>query len=235
MSNIDDIVKSAQGGRLIDNLSERIGLASWQTEAAVLALTPALSAALTRAAETPETLRPLIAAMGDPRYKAAFESAESAQSDASVEAGDAMVAQLFGSPAAAGEVAQLAARASGLRADVLQRLLSALVALVAGGISSTLSQRGLDEALLQAGASAASAPVAPRPAPVGGLTGFLASLFGKRPAPVAAQPEEPSPAPAPEEVAAQIRQIFATSAPVATDQEAELDALLGRVSAPPRS
>jgi hypothetical protein len=238
MSNLDDIVKAAQGGQLVDNLSERHGLACWQTEAAVRALSPALSAALAHACRSLDALRPVVAAIGEPRHKTSFESAESAHSDEGVEAGDAIVVHLFGSAAAAGEVSQFAARGCGLRADVLQRLLPVLVSTVAGGLSSTLAERGLDEAITRAepvvSPSAEPEPaeaVAARPAG-GGVIAFLASLLGLRAAPVAEQPAQPASAPAADdadEVLVQIRRIVATDAPVADDQKADLDALLGRV------
>lgn len=239
MSNINDMVRSAQGGQLIDNLSDGFGLASWQTEVAVTALAPALSAALSRAAESPDTLRPVVAAIGEPQHKAAFESAESAYSPESVEAGDAIVAYLFGSAAAAGEASQLAARVSGLRPDVLQRLLPVLVSILAGGLSSTLAERGLQEALSRptepdAGPAAEPEPIrAEKPR---GLAKILAALFGKRPAPAAAAPapQTSDGGDATEEVLAQIRQIFATGAPVAEDHRAELDALLRRAFGPSR-
>jgi hypothetical protein len=237
MSNIDDTVRSAQGGQLIDNLSDRFGLASWQTEVAVLALAPALSAALSRAAESPDRLRPVVAAMSEPRHKAAFEDAESAHSPESVEAGDAIVAHLFGSAAAAGEASQLAARASGLRPDVLSGLLPVLVSILAGGLSSTLSERGLEKAVSEAPADAAAPAEPVRVEKPRGLAAIVAAIFGQRPKPAAvAPPAEPrgSAADALEDALAQIRQIFTTEAPVAEDHKAELDALLAKIFGPPR-
>lgn len=240
MSNINDIVRSAQGGQLIDNLADRFGLASWQIEAALVTLAPALFAALTKTAESPETLRPIVAMIAEPQHKAAFEGAHSQES---LEAGETVILHLFGSAAAAGEVSQLAARDCGLRADAMQRLLPALASIVAGGLSSALTERGLDAALSRPAASDAAAAAEPPPEPIrpkkaGGLAGLLAALFGKRPMP-AKVPVEPAPAPeqraeALEEALAQIRQILARDAPVAEDRRAEFDELLGRVLGPPR-
>ena len=181
MSNIVDIIQSAQGGQIIENLSARFGLASWQTRAAVEALLPALVAALRKAADEPGALRPVIDAANDQAHRAAFESAEEAHSQASVEGGDAIVAHLFGSASAAGEVSQLAARESGLRADVLQRLLPILVSVAAGGLGSTLERQSVGAAIGQP----AEPPAPASPAPSGGLLGWLKSLFGGAPAPPA--------------------------------------------------
>ena len=160
----------------------------------MLALAPALAAALRKAAETPDSFRSVVAAIGEPQHKAAFESADSAHSQESVDAGGAIVAHLFGSAAAAGEVSQLAARTSGLRADVLQRLLPVLASILAGGLSSSFAERGLDEALSRASAPVAAPPVPPEPASANGLGGALAklfaALFGKPAASAPPQTEE---------------------------------------------
>ena len=78
MSNIVDIIQSAQGGQIIENLSHRFGLASWQTQAAVEALLPALVAALVaalrKAAEEPQSLRPIIDAADEPAHRAGSQT-----------------------------------------------------------------------------------------------------------------------------------------------------------------
>lgn len=226
MSNIVDIIQSAQGGQIIENLSARFGLASWQTRAAVEALLPALVAALRKAADEPGALRPVIDAANDQAHRAAFESAEEAHSQASVEGGDAIVAHLFGSASAAGEVSQLAARESGLRADVLQRLLPILVSVAAGGLGSTLERQSVGASIGQP----AEPPAPASPAPSGGLLGWLKSLFGGAPAP------QPAPAPAAEAREDALEQIRKTLAPPANaEQQADLDELLGRIFASAKS
>ncbi|TRL32471.1 DUF937 domain-containing protein [Methylosinus sporium] len=218
MSNIVDIIQSAQGGQIIENLSDRFGLASWQTRAAVDSLLPALVAALSKAAEQPDSLRPLLDAANDAAHRAAFENAEEAHSQASLDGGDAIVAHLFGSAAAAGEVSQLAARESGLRADVLQRLLPVLVSIAAGGLGSTLERQGVAAVLDQP-----TEP--PAPAPKGGwLAGLFASLFGTKPAP---QPRTAPPADALQEALDHIRKTL--TAPADAERRPDLDELLGRI------
>ncbi|WP_159730382.1 DUF937 domain-containing protein [Methylosinus sp. Ce-a6] len=227
MSNIVDIIQSAQSGQIIENLSNRFGLASWQTRSAVEALLPALVAALRKAAEEPQSLRSVIDAANEPAHRAAFESADEAHAQASVEGGDAIVAHLFGSASAAGEVSQLVARESGLRADVLQRLLPVLVSVAAGGLGAALDSR--TERPTEQPAPAA-------PARSGGwLSGLIATFFGK--------PPSPQPQPQPAEQAAETPQdaletIRATlAAPTSADavRQTDLDALLGRIFASAKS
>ncbi|HEY8064460.1 MAG TPA: DUF937 domain-containing protein [Methylosinus sp.] len=230
MSNIVDIIQSAQGGQIIENLSDRFGLASWQTRSAVEALLPALAAALRKAAEEPGALRPVFDAANDSAHRAAFENAEDAHSQASVEGGDAIVAHLFGSASAAGEVSQLAARESGLRADVLQRLLPILVSVVAGGLGSTLERQNVGQPV--------EPPAAPVPAPAGGgLLGWLQSLFGGKPAQPVPIPG-PAPTPAPDALEAaleRIREALTSPAPADAERQAGLDELLGRIFASEKS
>lgn len=246
MSTINDIVHSAQGGQIIENLSHRFGLASWQTEAAVVALIPALSAGLQKAAERPDSLGPVIGAASDPQHQAAFESAELAHSQASVEGGGAIVDHLFGSASAAGQIAQLASRESNVRADILQQLLPVLASIVAGGLSRTLEQQGQGSLLGRLAAPSAAEPepspapqAAPAP-PAGGLvallSGVVAALFGGKPTPASAPASQPA-APnaevsgtdALQEALDQIRKTFAAGAPASADHQASLDELFGQV------
>ncbi|WP_051949502.1 DUF937 domain-containing protein [Methylosinus sp. PW1] len=222
MSNIVDIIQSAQGGQIIENLSERFGLASWQTRSAVESLLPALVAALSKAAEEPDSLRPVLDAANDSAHRAAFESAEEAHSQASVEGGDAIVAHLFGSASAAGEVSQFVARDSGLRADVLQRLLPILVSVAAGGLGSTLERQSAAEPL------APSPAPTPAPAPSGGwLSALLGTFFGTKPAPQPQAAPAAEPVDALEAARAKIRETLAPAA----ERQAGLDELLGRIFA----
>lgn len=253
MSNINDIVQSAQGGQAIENLSNRLGLASWQTEAAVRALIPALSAGLQKATEDPAALRQVIGAVSDPRRRAAYESAEAAYSDAAVEGGAEIVDHLFGSPATAGQIAQLASRESGVRADILQQLLPLLASIVAGGVYETLDKEGRGSILGQlAGETPAAATEdeaeisAPKAPAGGGLIGFLsgvfAGLFAGKPAPQAGVEAAPAAAPkgngldaaALQEALDHIREAFAPGASVSDDHQASLDDVLGRVFGSPK-
>lgn len=251
MSNINDIIRSAQGGQVVENLSLRLGLASWQTDAAVRALIPALSAGLQKAAADPASLQRVISAANDPTHRFAFENADFAFSEAAVDGGGALVEHLFGSPATAGQIAQLASRESGVRADIIQKLLPVLVSIVVGGLAEALDKQGRGSILGQLSgepSGAAPAPEVPAETPAppkasGGLLGFLggivAVLFGSGPAPRPSV-ETPSPA-APKagldgdalrEALEHIRSAFAPGAAVSADHQASLDDVLGQAFGP---
>jgi hypothetical protein len=197
MTNISEIVQSAQDGAVIDNLADRFGLSQEQTKSAVYALIPALSAALQRVAANPERLGSVIESMSaETHYHAAFDNPDAAHSDAAIEHGRAALEQLFGSPAAAGQVAQLAARESGIRPDIINQLAPVLASIVLGGLFKSFKEQGLGQILEQivAGGGLGAVldqarrrePAAPQPAaPAGGglgaaLGGLLAAIFGSR-------------------------------------------------------
>jgi hypothetical protein len=192
MSNITDILSSAQDGRLIDNLSDRFGLTPEQMEAAVKALIPALSIGLQNAANDPASLEKLIGAVTQPAHHAAFDNPDIAYSDDNVDQGREMLAHLFGSGSSAGQVVQLAARETGLRPGLLSQLLPVLASVVLGGLFKSFNSQGLGGILGQLANSGAlgsilgqltgapSAPQAGPAAPQGGglLGGLLGSLLG---------------------------------------------------------
>jgi len=197
MSIVTEILSSAQGGKLIDNLAHNFGLSTEQTQAAVEALTPALTLGLANAASNPQALEQIVAGLVHPTHQAAFDDHTVAHGEEATELGKDMTAHLFGSSSTAGQIAQIAARDVGVRPDVLSRLLPVLVSVVLGGLFKNFDSRGLAELLAKlAGAGALgtilsqmssspaqaapgdTAPGAPAPAPGGGLGGLLGALLG---------------------------------------------------------
>lgn len=219
MSNVTDILFSAQDGKLIDNLADRFGLTSEQIEAAVNALLPALQIGLRNAADDSGALSRIIGGAAAPQRFAAFDDAGAAQGDDAVEQGREAMVYLFGSNAAAGQIVQVAARESGLRPDILSQLLPVLVSVALGGLFKNLNSQGLGGILGQLANSGAlgsileqvlgggGVPGGLRPgggAPQGGgglggglgglLGGILGSLLrGGRPAPGGAGPSGAGP------------------------------------------
>lgn len=183
MSNISDILFSAQDGKLVDNLADRFGLTPEQMESAIDALMPALAIGLRNASDNPDALGKVIGAVTTPQHLGAFDNPELAHSDDNLEQSRDVLAQLFGSSAATGQVLQVAARESGLRPDVLGQLLPVLISVVLGGISKSLNNQGLGGILGQLVNSGSLGPLLeqilggggvpgggapPRPAPQGG-------------------------------------------------------------------
>jgi hypothetical protein len=249
-------MSSAQGGQLIDNLAQRFGLSHEQMDAAVTALIPAISLALQNAASSPDSLQRVISAVTHTPHLAAYENPDAAYSDVSVAQGRDLVAHLFGSSAAAGQVAQLAARESGVRPDILMQLLTILAPIILGGLSKSFNSQGLGGilgslassgalgSLLDSLRGGAGAPAAPAPAaPKGGgllgglLSALLGSLLSGRSAPT---PPPPPASPLPggfdsatlQAALEKIKQTFQPGAAGASSPNSELEEVLSKVFRP---
>jgi hypothetical protein len=144
MSSVADILVNAQDGKLVENLAQNLGLSAEQADAAVKALAPALAMGLANAANDPGALEKIIAGAAQPEtHQAAFFHADAAHSDDMLEEGRAILTQLFGSSDASGKIAQVAARETGLRPDILSQLLPVLASVVLGGLFKNLNSQGL--------------------------------------------------------------------------------------------
>ena len=182
MSYLDEILYSAQGGQLIANLAQRYGLTDEQMDHAVKALAPALEIGLSNAAEEPALFEKLIGELVSPQRQAAFYESDAAHADDSVAQSRQLLADLFGSPAAAGQVVQVAARESGLRPDILSQLLPVLASVLIGGLFKNVNNQGLGGVLGQLVNS-------------GALGSILEQMLGGG---GGAQPREPTPTPMPQ-------------------------------------
>ncbi len=197
MSYLDEILQSAQGGQLVSNLAQRFGLSDEQMDSAIKALAPALEVGLSNAAEQPALFEKLLGDIASPLRAAAFDDPGAAQDMDSLAQSRQLLADLFGSPAAAGRVVQVASRESGLRPDILSQLLPVLVSVLIGGLFKNVSNRGLGgvlgqlvssgalgsilEQMLGGGARTPQPQPAPMPTPRGGATGgggLLGGLLG---------------------------------------------------------
>lgn len=199
MSYLDEILQSAQGGQLVANLAQRFGLSHEQMNAAINALAPALEVGLSKAADEPALFQRLLGDIASPSSAAAFYEASAAYDTENVAQSRQLLDDLFGSPAAAGRVVQVAARESGLRPDILSQLLPVLVSVLLGGLFKNVNNQGLGgilgqlvssgalgsilEQMLGGGRAPQPAPT-PTPAPRGGgmggglLSGILGSILG---------------------------------------------------------
>ncbi|MGD9659560.1 MAG: DUF937 domain-containing protein [Methylocystis sp.] len=210
MSYLDEILQSAQGGQLVANLAQRFGLTTEQMESAISALAPALEIGLSNAADEPAMFQRLLGDIASPGHSAAFDEPGAAHDVDSIAQSRQLLDDLFGSPAAAGQIVQVAARESGLRPDILSQLLPVLASVLIGGLFKNMSKSGLGGVLGQlvnsgalgsileqmlGGARAPQPQPAPMPMPRGGgmgggaLGGILGSILGsllgagRRPAP----------------------------------------------------
>jgi hypothetical protein len=175
MANLQEILQSAQGGKAAENLAERFGITAEQANAAIQALVPALSAGLQKAVQNPGSLSGLVGQLSAGLHQTAFQSSDSAHSDAAVSGGSGILNQIFGDPNVVGQIAQQASRITGLRPDLLARMAPVIASMVAGGLMSSLKSQGFSNILGQLGSSGGSGAGG---APAGGLGGLLSSIMG---------------------------------------------------------
>jgi hypothetical protein len=177
MMNLQDILQSAQGGQTADNLAQRFGITPEQANAAIQALTPALSMGLQQAMQNPASLSSIIGQLSAPQHQSSFQAADGANSDAGIAGGSAILNQIFGGANVVAQIAQQASGVTGLRPDLLSQILPVIATVAAGGLMSAMRNQGFGNILGQLG-SALPGAGGGSPSPLGGLSGLFGSLMG---------------------------------------------------------
>jgi hypothetical protein len=174
MANLLDIIQSAQAGKAAENLAARFGITSEQANAAIQAWMPALSTGLQQAVQNSSSLSGIAGQLTSGLHQASFQSADSANSEAGVSAGSAILTRIFGDPNVTAQIAQQASRVTGLRPELLARMAPVIATMVAGGLLSSLKSQGFSNILGQASATShgGGAPAS------GGVAGLFSSFMG---------------------------------------------------------
>jgi hypothetical protein len=166
MATLQDILANAQGGNAIEQIARAYGLTPEQTQQAIDTLLPAISMGLKRSTATPEGLGDLFGVAGQqPNLYAMYENPAAAFSPEGVDAGNAVLANIFGSPEASRAVANQAQQLSGIGGAILKKILP----VIAGMLLSGLMRGGPGQA------APAPQPAPRQPAPPGG--GGLFDIF----------------------------------------------------------
>ena len=156
MANLQDILQSAQGGKAAENLAERFGITPEQASAAIQALTPAFSTGLQQAIQNPSSLTTIIGQLTAGLHQASFQNPDSAHSEAAVAGGSTILNQIFGNSSVTGEIAQQAARVTGLRPDLIMQMAPVIATMMAGGLANSLKSQGFSNILGQLGGAISS-------------------------------------------------------------------------------
>ncbi|SFK08991.1 DUF937 domain-containing protein [Methylocapsa palsarum] len=221
MFNLYEILQSAHGGEAIENLAKQFNISPDEADAAVKALTPALSEAFLSKSSEPLALGSIFSAMEEGQHALAFADPAASQSSTTIEKGAEILSQIFGERHVDEAVVQRASAASGVAPDLLERMLPVIASMLFGGMSNSLKNQGLGPILAQLTQASgqgglgsilgqvlgggqpepAPAPSAPAPAPSpSGLGGILGSILGGllSRSSSAPAPSAPAPAPAPQ-------------------------------------
>lgn len=151
MFNLFDIMRGAQGGAAIDNMSRQFGITPAQTQKAVEALLPAFTMGLQRSAMNPNALGQLFGMLGSGQHAGFFDNPAQSFSPQAQAQGNNVLAQLFGSPDVSRQVATQAAAMTGIGTGILKQMLPYLAAMLIGGLFRSASSQGLGGAFTQIG------------------------------------------------------------------------------------
>lgn len=142
MSNLYEILQDAQGGRALDNLAKQFNISTEEADAAVRELLPALSTGFLNKASEPAALGPIIGALGEGQHLAAFADPAAAQSPATAQKGDEVLAHLFGSSQANEQIILRASAATGLEPNLFAQMLPVIASMILGGVTKSLQGQG---------------------------------------------------------------------------------------------
>jgi hypothetical protein len=187
MNNLYEILAEAEDGEAMAMLGREFGLTPQQTQAAVMALLPAISTGLKQATATPEGLGELFSVMGQQRdLSAMYGAPDVAFAPQGRAAGNDVLSVIFGSPDVSRAVVDQAQQFSGVTGSILKKMLPVIAGII---ISGLMGGRGH-------GAPKGS-PASPTG---GGLGDILGQIFGRNlpggaPAPQAPAPQFPMPSP----------------------------------------
>lgn len=149
-----DMMAKAQNGQASDFIARQFALSQAQVQAAIDALLPAFSQALkTKAAADPLGMGTFMGATATNGYARYFEDASRAFAPEGLAAGNAALAQIFGSNELSRAVAEQAARATGIGGEIMKQMMPALAAMMTGGFFKQLM-----DAFGQPGAKPVGAP-----------------------------------------------------------------------------
>ena len=171
MASLYEILENANEGEAIAVLGRELGLTPEQTQSAVTALLPAISAGLKQSTESVDGLGNLFALMGQQKdLPALYDDAKMALSPDGLAAGNLALSVIFGSPEVSQAVVDQAQKFSGVSASILEKMLPALAGIVLSGL-----MRSGSSASVPLGAQAALSPFGGG----GGLGDILGQVFGR--------------------------------------------------------
>jgi hypothetical protein len=187
MNNLYEILAEAEDGEAMEMLGREFGLTPQETQAAVMALLPAISTGLKQATATPEGLGELFSVMGQQRdLYSMYGAPDIAFAPAGRAAGNDVLSVIFGSPDVSRAVVDQAQQFSGVAGSILKKMLPVIAGIIISGLMGGRGQ---------------GAPKGSASAPSGNILGdILGQIFGRglpggAPAPQPPAPQFPAPSP----------------------------------------
>jgi hypothetical protein len=131
---IENVLKSAQGGAAYDNLATAFGVNPAQTAPAITTMLEALSRRIERNTLSRAGLADVVALLGTPAAGHAYADPQSLASPETGAIGNHVLDVLIGNKDTSRSIAQRASRASGLNEAVLKKMLPAVASMMIGGL-----------------------------------------------------------------------------------------------------
>lgn len=206
MFNLLDLMRAAQGGAAMENMSRQFGLSLDQTRRSMEALMPAFALGFQRNAADPTGFANLLRMMGSGQYAGFFEQPGMAFSPLGRREGNTILGQLFG-PEVSRQVAEQTAAWAGIAPEVMRQMMPVAATMLMGGLSRSAASEGLADMFEQfAKALRGGAPPAPRretdaqaiPDPFSAWAGMLGGMWGAPRAPEKPEPPQAAPSEMPD-------------------------------------
>ncbi|MEI8144185.1 MAG: DUF937 domain-containing protein [Alphaproteobacteria bacterium] len=182
MFDLSDALKQAQANPAFEGMIKQFGIPMEQATAAMQAMLPAFTLGLNNATQSPSDFAALFGQFAATPGAMAMMQNPLAAGPATIEAGQAMMKQMFGSPALANQIAQQAATTSGVATELVSTLMPFLASTLVGELmKGAMSGQNPLGAVL----SSVMGQLAPSNASGGLLdmiTGMIGGFMGQKPA-----------------------------------------------------
>jgi hypothetical protein len=142
MFNLLDLMRAAQGGAAMENMSRQFGLSIDQTRRSMEALMPAFALGFQRSATDPTGFANLLRMMGSGQYAGFFEQPAMAFSPRARNEGNDILGTLFG-PEVSRQVAEQAAAWAGVAPEMMRQMMPTVATMLMGGLSKSAASEGL--------------------------------------------------------------------------------------------
>ena len=194
MVNLFDIMRQAQSGAAMANLSRQFGLSAEQTQRALEAILPVFTLGLQRSSQDPNSFGKLLEMMMSGRFAPFYDPGFGGGMPGAAASGQQVIEQLFGSADANRRIAAEAAGLAGVTSQILQQMMPVVAATLMGGLfrGATVEGmaeflRGLSDWLRTVGDPGRSRPT-PTASPYQAWSDAVAAMFGQP-----KQPSQPTP------------------------------------------
>jgi hypothetical protein len=148
MVTLFDIMRNAQSGRGLDNLSHQFGLSPADTQRAVEALLPAFTLGFQRSMHNPNAFGEFVDLLSSGQYAPFFDAPKPPKAAAWASGNEALT-KILGSKEVTRQIAEQAASTTGIGAQVLQQMLPMLAATIVGGVFRYASLQGMGDLFAQ--------------------------------------------------------------------------------------